>query len=220
MTTFHTRRPSAALVISVIALVMALGGTSYAAFSLPKNSVGTKQLRKASVTSNRLKNGSVTKSKLNLKGLVVPNAKHAVSADTAKTAVTAQTATSAGHATSATSATSATHATSADSASAVAYAHVLPTGALDTAHSKNVSASSNPSTGVYCLKVAVPVVNAAATNDFSSTGHFGTASAVLGGQDPGNFIKAYCPAGTDVLVGTADADTGTIAERGFWVTFN
>jgi len=44
------RAPSPALVISLIALFVALGGTTYAATRLPANSVGTKQLRKGAVT--------------------------------------------------------------------------------------------------------------------------------------------------------------------------
>lgn len=51
------RAPSPALVISLIALFVALGGTTYAAVSLPKNSVGTRQL----------KNGAVTRKKINRK---------------------------------------------------------------------------------------------------------------------------------------------------------
>jgi hypothetical protein len=43
-------RPSPAMVVASIALTVALGGTSYAAIRLPKNSVGTKQLRKNAVT--------------------------------------------------------------------------------------------------------------------------------------------------------------------------
>jgi hypothetical protein len=59
MSSFRRPRVSAGLVISIVALVVALGGTSYAAFSLPKNSVGTKQLKKNAVTSNKVKNGSL-----------------------------------------------------------------------------------------------------------------------------------------------------------------
>jgi len=45
-------RPSPALVISLIALFVALGGTSYAAITtLPKNSVGTAQSENGAVTS-------------------------------------------------------------------------------------------------------------------------------------------------------------------------
>ena len=42
--------PSPALIISTVALISALGGTSYAAFSLPQNSVGAKQLKNKAVT--------------------------------------------------------------------------------------------------------------------------------------------------------------------------
>jgi hypothetical protein len=44
------RAPSPASAISLIALFVALGGTSYAATSLAKNSVGTKQLKNNAVT--------------------------------------------------------------------------------------------------------------------------------------------------------------------------
>ena len=50
--------------ISLTALFVALGGTSYAAFSLPAGSVGTKQLRNGAVTSKKLANGSITPAKL------------------------------------------------------------------------------------------------------------------------------------------------------------
>jgi len=74
------RAPSPALVISLIALFVALGGTSYAAIHLPKNSVGAKQLKKNSVTGTKIKNGAVTKAKINTSGLTVPNATNATNA--------------------------------------------------------------------------------------------------------------------------------------------
>ncbi len=51
------RAPSPAFVISLIALFVALGGTTYAATSLPKNSVGTKQLKKNAVTGPKDQEG-------------------------------------------------------------------------------------------------------------------------------------------------------------------
>lgn len=51
--------------VAYIALFVALGGTSYAAISLPAGSVGTKQLRNGAVTSRKLANGSITPAKLN-----------------------------------------------------------------------------------------------------------------------------------------------------------
>jgi hypothetical protein len=50
--------------IAMLALFIALGGTTYAATALPKNSVGTKQLKKNAVTAVKIKSGSVTNGKL------------------------------------------------------------------------------------------------------------------------------------------------------------
>jgi hypothetical protein len=50
--------------IALLALFIALGGTTYAATALPKNSVGTKQLKKNAVTAVKIKNGSVTSAKI------------------------------------------------------------------------------------------------------------------------------------------------------------
>lgn len=108
-------------VTSVIALFVALGGGAYAAVSLPKNSVGTKQLKKNAVTgvkiknnaitAAKVKNGSLTGSDINVATLgKVPsaaNADHAATADNATHAAAADSATNAGHAGSADSATTA-----------------------------------------------------------------------------------------------------------------
>jgi hypothetical protein len=53
--------------IAYAALFVALGGTSYAALSLPAGSVGTRQLRTRAVTGNKLANRAVTPSKLDAK---------------------------------------------------------------------------------------------------------------------------------------------------------
>ena len=53
------KRPSPSLVISCLALFVALSGTSYAVSKLPKNSVGTAQLKNNAVTSAKVKNGSL-----------------------------------------------------------------------------------------------------------------------------------------------------------------
>jgi hypothetical protein len=54
------RRPSPALIISMLALVVALGGTGYAAISIPRNSVGSAQLKKNAVTGPKVKDGSLS----------------------------------------------------------------------------------------------------------------------------------------------------------------
>lgn len=53
------RRLSFANVVSCIALFVALGGASYAATQLPKNSVGAKQIKPNAVSSSKVKNGSL-----------------------------------------------------------------------------------------------------------------------------------------------------------------
>jgi hypothetical protein len=59
MTRVTRHKPSPALVTSIVALVVAMGGTSYAAIKLPRNSVGSAQLRRNAVTSAKVRNGSL-----------------------------------------------------------------------------------------------------------------------------------------------------------------
>ena len=58
------RRPSHGTVAAYVALFVALGGTSYAAITLPKNSVGSSQLRNHSVKGVDLGSNSVTASQV------------------------------------------------------------------------------------------------------------------------------------------------------------
>jgi hypothetical protein len=54
-------RPSPAMVVAMIALLVAAAGTGYAATSLPRNSVGPAQLQPDSVNSTKVKNHSLLK---------------------------------------------------------------------------------------------------------------------------------------------------------------
>ncbi len=53
-------RLSYANVVASLALFVALGGVSYAAVKLPKNSVGSRQIKHNAVTGSKVKNGSLT----------------------------------------------------------------------------------------------------------------------------------------------------------------
>ena len=55
MRSIAATRPSPALVVACLALTVALGGTSYAAVNLPKNSIGTAHLKKGAVTGPKIK---------------------------------------------------------------------------------------------------------------------------------------------------------------------
>jgi hypothetical protein len=60
------RRPSPALVIACLGLFVSLGGTGYAVSSLPKNSVGAKQVRANAISSKKVKDHSLTAADLDL----------------------------------------------------------------------------------------------------------------------------------------------------------
>jgi hypothetical protein len=47
------------MVVALIALFVAMGGAGYAAFKLPKNSVGSKQLKDGAVTAKKVRAGSL-----------------------------------------------------------------------------------------------------------------------------------------------------------------
>jgi hypothetical protein len=93
-------------VMATIAVFIALGGASYAAITVPKNSVGTKELKNNAVTTAKIKNevitaakvknGTLTGAQVNASTLgPVPVAVSAKSADTATNAKSADLATNA-----------------------------------------------------------------------------------------------------------------------------
>jgi hypothetical protein len=95
-------RPSPALVIACLSLLISLGGVGYAAVNLPKNSVGPRQIRNGAVSNKKLARAAVTSTKVARDSLTgvqvkestlgrVPDATHAASADNAASAGNAAT---------------------------------------------------------------------------------------------------------------------------------
>ncbi len=126
-------------VVASLALFVALGGVSYAATSLPKGSVGPKQIRAEAVRTGKMADGAVTAAKLakGVRDRLAPvggapavttttstpeSVKHAETADRAATAGHAEAADRAATAGSATHAETADRATTAGSADTAAYA--------------------------------------------------------------------------------------------------
>jgi hypothetical protein len=64
MSRFWAHRPSPALIIATLSLIVALGGTSYAVSQLPKNSVGKRQLRTNAVTVKKIKRNAINTRKV------------------------------------------------------------------------------------------------------------------------------------------------------------
>jgi hypothetical protein len=63
------RLPSPALAVALLALFVALGGTGYAALNLPRNSVGSKQIRKSAVRNADIASNAVTGAKVRRRSL-------------------------------------------------------------------------------------------------------------------------------------------------------
>ena len=204
MTSFRPRRPSTSLVISLIALFAALGGTAYASVTLGKSSVNTKQLKNGAVTNKKLangsvgtgklKNGAVTARKINPTGLTVPNALHANTANSAGSAINA------------------TNATNAANSQPDAFAQVTDTGVLVSANSKNVGTVTQAGTSYYCLSgIPFAVRGGQATVDSSDSPGGQFAEFGLGvGRTP-------CPANTQAFVLTLDSTSENPITAGFFV---
>jgi hypothetical protein len=131
------RLPSPALVVAGLAFAVALGGTTYAASALPRNSVGTPQLKAGSVSAVKLAKGSVTSRQIKDHTIVA--------ADLARNAIPALTPTgkvaAAGHADTAGRADSAAHADVAGSVSGASFATVDYRVGASTPEQKIVSAN-------------------------------------------------------------------------------
>jgi hypothetical protein len=64
MNVIRRQLASPAMIVACVALVVALGGVSYAAGVLPMNSVGTAQLKKGAVSGKKIRKGAVTSAKV------------------------------------------------------------------------------------------------------------------------------------------------------------
>jgi hypothetical protein len=64
LTSIVRRRPSPAMLVSLVALFMSFGGVGYAATQLANNSVGTAQIKNSAVTNGKLKSNAVTFGKI------------------------------------------------------------------------------------------------------------------------------------------------------------
>jgi hypothetical protein len=200
-----TRRlPSPAMVVAVIALFVALGGTGYAASTLVHAPRTAKKHRKAkpkpkakptATDDTAADNGLITS---RAPGLSVAFAKSAGSADSATSASTADHATNADHsssadhassADSATNATNASHASSADSATSAGHA---------TSADSATTASTAGALGSVAYRVSSPfTARACGTNPCGGTFSDSTATET-------------CPAGTVVIAGGVHTSGGGI----------
>jgi hypothetical protein len=172
-------------VVSSLALFVALGGVSYAAASLPRGSVGPKQIRAEAVRTGKLADGAVTAAKL-AKG--VRERLAPVGGAPAATTITS-TPESVKHAELADRAVTAGHAETADRAATAGRAEAADRAA--TAGSADTAAHADSAGGAATADLATTAEDAEALGG-QPADHYLTADSVLGsGQtEAGDYIAA------------------------------
>jgi hypothetical protein len=190
---------------------VALGGTSYAAIKLPKNSVGSKQIKNNAVTASKIKKNSVTSAKVKNGSLLGADFKagQLPAGPKGNTGATG--------ARGADGAAGATGARGADGA-ALGFAKVSAAGTLNAAQSRNVTQANiaHPESGLYCFS-GLPFTPRNVVGNIEFNGGGGTPGPyvlVEIGDSPGS----GCPVGTQVTIGTLN--NNDLGDRTFYVLFN
>ena len=204
---------SPSLVLSVIAIFIALGGTSYAISQLPKNSVGAKQIRKNAVNSNKVKDRSLLAR--DFKEGQLPAGKPGPAGNPGP----------AGPA----GATGATG-PSGEAGSALAFARVvgfsgvsIPPASAKNLTSEMVSRPEGDPAGVYCFDLeSLPEVKNVQVTVETNVGTFSDndryATAVLSPINT-NF-EISCPDTSDLLVAVRDQSSNNFVNASFYLVLN
>jgi hypothetical protein len=196
------------MVVALIALGVALGGTTYAVTALPRKSVGRRQLQNNAVVSSKVKNHSLLTKDLKVGLPSGPTGAAGPEGVTGPAGVTGS--------------QGITGPTGAEG-SAFAYAHVSSTGVLDPAASKNVTAVQEATGSDYCLTVSSQPSNGVAGVDLGSSGAgFATVLArPLSPSEKTFYIGgAGCQSTTNAVVRTFNAAGSPTAEPFFVAFFN
>jgi hypothetical protein len=182
-------------VVSLMALFVALSGGAYA-LTVPRNSVGSQQLRKGAVTRSKIRKGAVTASAVKAHSLLASDFKPGQLPGGPKGDKGDQ----------------GDRGPQGPAGTAVAYAYVRANGTFDASRSMNLLASVNTATNIYCLRFASAPRNLVASVD-TAFGGFATVSI-----DPttiGNSCAIVLPAANAVALTVAANGTGSA--RDFYV---
>ena len=200
-------RPSPTIVIACLALLFALGGVSWAATTLPRNSVGNAQLRNNAVTSNKVRNHSLLR--VDFKNGQVPRGPAGPAGPAGATGPKG-----------ATGARGPTGPAGSTGSAGIKWA-LVKADATIVAQSGGISLTSHPSAGNYILDfggaINTKLILASAGQAASDTGARGPVSAgPCGGTPEGG---SPCAAGNDVShVHVQTFNAGDVAgDRAFYV---
>jgi hypothetical protein len=191
-------------VVAYLALSVALGGTSYAAVKLPRNSVGTTQIKADAVTSAKVRNGSLLAKDFKAgqlragpQGAQGPQGPQGPQGEKGDTGA---------------------------AGSALAYAHLLVSGSgvtVDAARTKGVAQAnvSRATTGVVCIKgLSFTPRSVAAIGDAAQSGPLVVAMA---GLAPDAAVLAVCGGdGQAALAIQTVGDTPANVDHDLYVTLN
>lgn len=172
---------SYANITATLALFIALGGSAYAVTSLPKNSVGKKQLRRAAVTNVKVKKGSLSNDRFSKKAQAALKGGTGPKGDTGAAGAPGL---------------------------VRAYAHVLSSGQIDPARASKGFVSGRTTPTYFCLKLdpsidastVTPIVSNEWPNGFVFSG-----DVAIGIAQP--FITGSCSQGNEIGVATASYRT-------------
>jgi hypothetical protein len=207
--------------VSLLALFVALGGTSYAVTKLPAKSVGSLQLKSNAVTSSKVKNGSLLKTDFR-RGQLPAGARGATGAAGAKGDPGAN-------------GTNGANGAPGPAGVAAGYARVGATGTLDAgtpAQNRNVeqaniqhdavATATTTGPGIYCIG-GLPFTPTSAMVTIDSAGAIATSNqiaavAVLRGNNLGNCDAAHQQARVSILQ-VDQTNAPTLVDHGFYVWF-
>jgi hypothetical protein len=191
--------------VAYLALFFALGGTSIAAANaLPRNSVGSPQI----------KNRSIQKVDISRRTVAALHGARGVRGPAGPAGPTG--ATGATGATGTTGAPGAPGATGAPG-SALGYAWVDASGALDAARSKGVNSVTQPVNGFYCFDLSVDAKNAIASAQHNGGQFDDVAEAEVAPEVAGTVCSAP---NQDAAVWVGRGSTNALVQDAFMVVFN
>jgi hypothetical protein len=211
--------------IALLALFIALSGTTYAAATaLAPNSVGTPQLKKNAVTAPKIRKGAVTNAKIAKNAVTGIKVKDdsLTGADVLESSLgTVPSATNATNATNAGNSSTVGGQTAAALTDPTAYALVAAGGTIAAADRARGIANANithtAASGIYCFSnLGFTVQSGIVTPDNG----FGDNSQVsLRIATPNGSALGGCPATAVARVQTLTINTATLADHGFYVWF-
>jgi hypothetical protein len=205
-------RPSPAMVVAIVALIVACAGTATAASVLIDDS---SQVARGSINSADLQNGRgvgiadlTPRTRFRLRGARGPEGpagpRGVQGPQGARGAEGAE----------------------GVAGSALAFAYVNSDGTFDAARAKGVNsvavAPSAPTSGIYCFDLAPPARNAVASIDaFSAQTNVEAIYPILPGTDNGDtFLGLACPPPQQDAAVFVNDDSGSNPQRAFWIAFN